>query len=398
MNDEMIAKIFIKESTQTLNEYNIPVISNSEAYSAFIEPFVNVFKVAKMAFKDIGVGLLYNLRLLFTFDVTKRKRLLEGYEQKMDLYSQEWKSTMDSLGTTADEKMVLFLANPLGVVGLAAAKAGVEVGEFVNDTFREQRLAMQDGGIGPDGKPTGLPPGPLSGIANDLKRLFFGESYLRKNLLEQKSEDIESEVEAAMVAIDVNPEEIKSQFDDFIKMKEDQISEIESDGIPERMEALYLLMQSSNLEDLRKTIQLAKSREIDLGNFLGDFEKEMSEKRKEIQDKFSADSANSATTEPTKFMKSLMNLPSIKALGDKATEKDYLAALEESLFHKLKENLQEDGMKILREIQADNQELASLLLMPFDSVASLEELAASAPNARPIVDKIKNTVNKITPG
>tara|TARA_B100001057_G_C22841635_1_gene947316 strand:+ start:766 stop:1953 length:1188 start_codon:yes stop_codon:yes gene_type:complete len=394
MNNEMIAKIFVKESTQPLNEYNIPVISNSEAYSAFIEPFVDVFKVAKMALKDIGVGLLYNLRLLFTFDVTKRKRLIETYEQKMDIYSKEWDSTMNALGTTADEKMVMFLANPVGVVGLAAVKAGVGVGEFVNDTFREQRLGMQDGGIGPDSKPTGLPPGPLSGIANDLKRLFFGESYFRKNLLEQKLEDVESEVEDEMLKNGIDPKEIKSRFDDFVKMKEDHISIIENDGIPERMEALYLLMQSSNLEDLRKTTQLAKSREIDLGNFLGDFEKEMSEKRKEIQKKFSSDST---MTEPTKFMKSLMNIPSIKALGDKATEKDYIAALEDSLFHKLKKNLQEDGMRILKEIQADNQELAQFILSPFDSIQSLEELANSAPNARAIVEKIKNTVNKITP-
>ena len=391
MDKELIAKVFIEESTQRLDEYNIPVISNSEAYSAFIEPFVDVFRVAKMAFKDIGVGLLYNLRILFTFDATKRKRLVESYEQKMDLYSREWESTMSSLGYGTDEQLIMFLANPVGVIGSAAVSAGVGIGEFVNDIFREQELAARDGGVGPDGKPTGTPPGPLSGIANDLKRLFFGESYLRKSLLEQKESN--DEVDAAMREAGVEPESITSMFNDFVKMKEEQISEIENDGIPERMESLYLLMQSNNIEDLRKTINLAKSRDIDLGNFLGDFEKEMESKKKEINAKFAAESKNPNDSE---ILKSLMKQPKIRSLGDKATEQDYIDALEESLFHKLKKNLQEDGMKIFQEIQSENQELANLLLSPFDSVASLEKLASNAPNAGPIVEKIKNIVNKIT--
>ena len=76
MNKKDYAKIFITESTETLNE--VSRSSSSETYEAFIKPFVDVLSVAKMALKDIGVGVLYNLRMLFTFNATKKKRLLEG--------------------------------------------------------------------------------------------------------------------------------------------------------------------------------------------------------------------------------------------------------------------------------------------------------------------------------
>ncbi len=389
MIKEKYAKVFIIESTKTINEsyYNI---STSEAYDAFVKPFLDIWEATKMGIKDVGVGLLYNLRILFTFDVTKKQRLLEAYEQKMDLYDKEWKDVMNKMGSTGDEKLILFLSNPGAVIGIQAVKTGANVVGFVNDIFREQKTAMRDGGVGPDGKPTGTPPGPLSGIANDLKRLFFGESVEEKFIFESEKIDKKTteQAEEAMRKAGVDLGEIESLFQDFVKMKEDQISKVDEDGIPDRIEALNLIIQSVNLPDLKKTIDNAKSKGIDMGNFLSEFEKEYNQKKLEI-------SKSLESKENSEIVDSLKELPEIKKLGDKATEKDFLSALEKSLFHKLKSNIQKDGIRILQEIEEDNEGLIKILLSPFKSLEQAESLSTSSPAGKEIFQKIKNTVDKL---
>ena len=89
-------------------------------------------------------------------------------------------------------------------------------------------------------------------------------------------------------------------------------------------------------------------------------------------------------------------MPKIKKLGDKATRRDYEEALEESIFNMLKSNLQEDGGKILSEIQSDMQEVADILLMPFGSSEELGKLSQSSDQAAKIVDELTKFTNEIT--
>lgn len=390
------AKIFITESTETLNEMSRS--SSSETYEAFIKPFVDVLSVAKMALKDIGVGVLYNLRMLFTFNATKKKRLLEGYRQKMDVYEKEWDSTMEKIGGTKEADLILWMAAPIPMLAVTAVSKGVKSAEFVNDVFREQRLAMQDGGQGADGKPTGLPPGPLSGLKNDLKRLFFGESYYVGKILEQQGEtpDIEAEIAMAMENIDIDPEDIKTGFRDWVNAKEDAIKVIESDGILDRRQALLSMMAASNFESLRESVEFAKSLEIDLGNYIKDFESELSLKREEILVSFRDQVSDADETEEPEIIQSLREIPRIKKLGDKATKEDFIDALQDALFNNLKKALQEDANRILEEIEEDIDELAEFLLTPFESTESLGELKNLNKDGYEIAGKIENIVNKIT--
>ena len=85
MDKELIAKVFIKE-TENLKEnsqYGI-YLSNDEFKKFFVEPFTDVLKVAKIALKDVGTGVLYNLRILFTFSTSKKQALLAKYEKKRE--------------------------------------------------------------------------------------------------------------------------------------------------------------------------------------------------------------------------------------------------------------------------------------------------------------------------
>lgn len=397
MIEEKYAKVFVEESL--VKESYGMVASGSDLKRTFVDPFANVLKAVKLTLKDVGVGVLYNMRILFTFSTTKKQRLLNAYKQRQEQFKSEHEQFVKSLGDFSEVKMIAFMANPAAYMGAAALKKGVDVASFVNDTFKEQRKAVKDqeeGGVGPSGEVTGDTRGPIRGALADLKNLFFGESRNIESLdmlfeVEGENLDVAVEIEEELKkqGIDFNFGQIKSGFEDFIKTKEDAIKEIEDEGIPARIEALSAMMAAQSYEQLTAAVSKAKSAEIDMGSYLKDFESELTRSKEEIGAAFSDESSGS------KLMKQMKKLPSIKKLGEKATQEDYESAAEEYLFNTLKTNLQEDGEKIIADIGAEMQEVSQILLMPFKSVQEMSGLRSSSPEAEKIVSKIESMVNLI---
>lgn len=398
MIEEKYAKVFVEESL-VKESYGF-VAGSSDLKRTFVDPFANVLKAVKLTLKDIGVGVLYNMRILFTFSTTKKQRLLNAYKQRQEMFKKEHEQFRNSLGDMSEVKMLLFMANPALYIGTAAVKKGVGVASFVNDTFKEQRKAVKDqeeGGVGPGGEVTGDARGPIQGALADLKNLFFGESFVNlpweDKLLEVGGQNldvaVEVEQEIKKQGADVNLNQIKSTFDDFIKGKEDAIKEIEDEGIPARIEALSAMMAARDYEQLVTAVTKAKSAEIDMGNYIKDFEAELTRSKEEIAKSFTDESSGS------KLISQMKKLPSIKKLGDKATQKDYEEAVEEYLFNNLKKNLEVDGEKIVSDIGNDMREVAEILLAPFKSIDEMSELKKASPEAEKIVSKIESMVNLI---
>ena len=406
MIKEKYAKLFVRESI--LKESYGMVISPDEMKRHFVEPFTDILKAAKLTLKDVGTGVLYNMRILFTFSTTKKQRLLNAYKQKQEIFKKEHEAFVKSLGDFSEAKLIAFMANPALYMGGAAIKKGLDAASFVNDVFKEQRTAMKDqeeGGGGPDGKPTGDARGPIRGALADLKNLFFGESRnvsILNQLLEIGGEnpDITAEIEEEMKkqGIDMDLAEIRSGFDDFIDIKETTMKEIEDEGIPARIKALSAMMSAKNYDELQAAITSAKSADIDMGNYLKDFDTEMTRGKEEIAAAFSKDedSNDSGGKEDSKLVKQMRKLPKIKKLGDKATEADFEEAMEEHLFNTLKSNLQEDGNKIIQDIQGEMQEMVGILLAPYESIEEMSELKDSSPEAEAIVEKIEGMVRTIS--
>ena len=399
MVKEKYAKVFVEESIVIKEDYGM-VASGSDLKRTFVDPFANVLKAVKLTLKDVGVGVLYNMRILFTFSTTKKQRLLNAYKQRQEMFQKEHEQFRKSLGDMSEAKLLLFMANPALYIGATAIEKGVDVASFVNDTFKEQRKALKDqeeGGEGPDGSPTGDARGPIRGALRDLKNLFFGESYVdlpwEDKLLEVGGQNldvaIEVEEEIKKQGIDIDLNQVKSTFEDFVKGKEEAIKEIEDEGIPARIEALSDMMAAKNYDELSAAVTKAKAAEIDMGNYLKEFDAELTRSKKEISDAFADESASS------KLIDQMKKLPSIKKLGDKATQQDYQDAVEDYLFNNLKKNLQEDGEKIISDIRADMQEVSQILMLPFKSAQEMSELKKVSPEAEKVVSKIESMVNLI---
>jgi len=409
MIKEKYAKVFVEESTTNLikeNQYGV-YLSNDEFKKFFVDPFTDVLKVAKIALKDVGTGVLYNMRILFTFSTNKKQALLKAYEQKRDQFKKEYEPIMSRIDERMDDaKYIAFMASPASFLAFQAAKQGIDAAKFVNDTFKEQRAAMK--GMGPDGKPTRPEAGPIVGALRDLKNLFFGESYVIGQLLEVEGEspDIEAEITTALEEIGVDPAEIQQNFAEWVKLKEDAMKEIEDEGVPARIEALVAMMNAKEYEELEKSVASAKSAGIDLGNYLKEFETELKKGEEEISIAFEEDAkkaegeetpeADSKKKKDTPLIASLKKMPKIKKLGDKATKEDFTDATKESLFNTLKDNLQEDGEKIITEIQTEMREVAGIILAPYKDVSELAELKEIGGEAAAIAQKIESAVKAIT--
>ena len=61
---EKYIKVFVEESLNESSQYGI-YLSNDEFMQYFVSPFTDVLKAAKLALKDVGSGVLYNMRILY---------------------------------------------------------------------------------------------------------------------------------------------------------------------------------------------------------------------------------------------------------------------------------------------------------------------------------------------
>ena len=405
---EKYIKVFVEESLNESSQYGI-YLSNDEFMKYFVSPFTDVLKAAKLALKDVGSGVLYNMRILFTFSTTKKKRLLEAYKQKREQFDKEHADFVKNV--TEDIKteiaVISFMANPTLFLGAAAVKKGIDAGKFVNDVFKEQRDAMKDaedpGSGGPTG-PTAQPRGPIRGALADLKNLFFGESYKKDfvNILMEaggENPDISAEIEEEIKkqGVDFNASEIQQGFKEFVSMKEDAIKEITDEGIPDRLESLAAMMSAENYQKLEAAVNKAKSAGVDLGNYLSDFDNELQRGKEEIAVAFKDGKEEEKKGEKeSELLKKMRKLPKLKKLGDKATEKDYVTEMENYLFNTLKSNLQEDAIKIMREIQKDTSEVIDIVLSPYESIEQMRnELSGLSSESDSIVEKVSKLVKTL---
>ncbi len=406
MIKEKYAKVFIEESfkTQEILKEDAQFgmyLSPDQGFEYFVQPFKDILDVAKIALKDIGSGVLYNLRMTFTFSTTKKARLLEAYKQSRENYKKEYGPIMDRVNKGLGEaKLLAFLAAPHVFLAAEAVKQGVGAAKFVGDVFVEQSKALD--GEGPN-EPTKPDDGPLLGALSDLKRIFFGEAYIVGTIMEAGGEnpDVEAEIAQTMEEMGVDTEAIQSAFSQWIKDKEQILIGIEEEGVPNRINALVKMMQSQNYPELEKSVSDAKSHGVDLGNFIKQFKTEFEKSREELtnaiaQEKESAESEDPSNVKASPILTKLRKMPQIKKLGEKATDEDYINALEESLFVTLKSNLQVDGDRILNDIKSDISEMLEVVIGPFKTLEELKELRDMGPEGAAIASKMENTYKLIT--
>lgn len=153
--------------------------SGQEFYDTFIGPFVDVYNVTKVAFKDTADSILSVVEAVFTFDPAKKKDLMVKFRNKREKYKQEMTAAMkttDEALSSPDANLIMFMMNPGAWIGAEmvreAADTATPFTDYVGDKFGNMGTMM---GIGSDYIPP--PKGGIAGgqgLLGQLKNLFFG--------------------------------------------------------------------------------------------------------------------------------------------------------------------------------------------------------------------------------
>ena len=175
-------RLILNEQLEDVTWGDIVPPSGKEFYDTFIGPFVDVYNVTKIAFKDTADSILSVVEAVFTFDPAKKKVLMDKFRKKRDMYKQEMSAAMkstDAALSSPDANLIMFMMNPGAWMGAGLAREAADVAtpftDYAADKFGNMGKMM---GIGSDYVP---PPkggggggGPVSGLMGDLKALFFG--------------------------------------------------------------------------------------------------------------------------------------------------------------------------------------------------------------------------------
>lgn len=220
-------------------------------YQAFVEPFVDVGRVAKLTAKRLANPLATFISLLNPFgDEDWVMERMNGFERRRDEFARDWKQLNkdinDKLGP--DARLVMFFANPAGYLAAnttaaAASTAGdvlldaTGLGQFIAAKIGApyEALASAAEAMNNPFAAGGREPAALAGIEKQLSRLFFKESTVRNGAVLREQEepppqistkDLTNRLRLELDILDANTK-LNALFEEWYQETESLISDLE---------------------------------------------------------------------------------------------------------------------------------------------------------------------------
>tara|TARA_R100000808_G_C2155555_1_gene168689 strand:+ start:33886 stop:35109 length:1224 start_codon:yes stop_codon:yes gene_type:complete len=253
-----------------LREDEFAAMSTSEFSKIFVEPFSDVFKAAKLGFKDVLTSTKFLFDVLVTIDPKKLKELRTNYKERVKTLKQEHADLRQKLGAdTEDLKLAAFLLNPGGYLAASALQQGWDSKDAVRDFFGEagfgkpsEKESAESGDKIKD--PTGL----IGTAFNALKKVFFfgvAESYYPTNdlLLEQGGAISQSDIIDVMEEMGIL-DEFKDASDQLLEGFRDALENLDEIYMPSR-QLIGEMMNSKTLDEYIEGLQKASKAGMDLG-------------------------------------------------------------------------------------------------------------------------------------
>jgi|LWDU01.1.fsa_nt_gi hypothetical protein len=340
---EELDEIFIRnEINKILNEQTFGVTfgdivppSADQFYDTFIGPFVDVFKVAQVAVKDTADATLLTIQSALTFDGAKQKALQQKYRTNRDRYKGEMSKAMETTNkamSSPDAQLLMFMMNPGVYMGAGMAKEAANtatpVTEFIGDSLGGIGTAM---GLGSGFKAEKGEKGPLRGILDDMKVLFFGEGLdeideLELFLLEGDEEKEVDDDEVQQMVDDWLEEsgankKIEGYAQDIIKQKKSEVEDIKKQRM-DLIEALNAVTKVKTFEELATLIPQVAQGGIDLKDQASAAEKVAQEQK---------DILKAGDEEAKKMIEDLKKTPDGKALADASKPEDWFPLVDQGI-------------------------------------------------------------------
>lgn len=307
-------------------------------YKTFVGPFVNVFKVAQVAFKDSLSISIDVVKYSLATDDKKRAEIKQRYREKRERYKQQMGEAMkdvDSALQGEDAKFFGFFAAPHVFLGKGLAKAAWgSVDEPIMDLADEylggilgtrdaekyQLDAASTQNIG-------------QSIADAMKGLFFQQEAidylddLEQILLEQEeptkepSDQVKEDLALAYLERTGLNKQYEDQWQEIMSSKQDEIDAI----LEERKVIIDLLTQVSKVKsfsDADKLVNSLKKYDTDLSGPLGEAKSIAKEQVAKIK---------SGDEEGLKILDDLKKHPDAKSIPEDSPVEKYNPLIEQGI-------------------------------------------------------------------
>lgn len=401
--DEMLDEIFVRnEIRKILNEQtfgatfgDIVPPSADQFYDTFIGPFVDVFKVAQVAVKDTADATLLTIQSALTFDGAKQKALQQKYRANRDKYKGEMAKAMETTNkamSSPDAQLLMFMMNPGVYMGAGLARGAVDtaqpVTEFIGDSLGGIGAAM---GMGSGFKPEKSDKGPLRGILDDMKVLFFGEGLDEIDELElilfegdddqEKKEKVDDQEIQQMVDNWLEEsganKKIEGYARDVINQKKAEVEDVKSQRM-ELIESLNAIAKVKTFEELTTLIPQVAQGGVDLQEQAAAAEKVAQEQK---------DVLKAGGEEAEKMIEDLKKTPDGKALTDTSNVEAWFPLVDQGI-------LAATFSGVVK--KAKEQSIGELLAFVAEMTREeLAELAKAGPLGEQYADLIANLENDL---
>ena len=319
-----------------------------DVFSTLVMPFVDVFKVAFVAFKDITSAMIDTADYLITVDEEKRANIKERYRQKRNKYKDQYSKAMQSTEaalSTPDAKLLMFMANPGSAIAKGAAKLAWSASEPVRDKVEDYfggTLGLGDRDIAASTATDKSP-----GLFADLKRAFFAEGLdeideLERVLFEQEEKSVEPPTDAELLdmAEDYIEEsgmkkEVEAFWDEVISNKEKEVASV----LEEQKKKVDLLTRLS----IAKNVEEAESLVSELKQYGADFSAPLEKVKQGLKDQIQK--LKSDEEAAAKMIKDLSKHPDAKNIPKGSKIDAYFDLVQQGFLSTVFGSVVEEGKK-----------------------------------------------------
>lgn len=282
MSEEKIRKwvnTILKEDKDIITENWGPIYSPQESYKMFVEPFADVFSMAKIGLTDVLSSAKLNLDVFLSISPKAWKEAESKWEsrnQKIESkYSELLKKIDDDAG--ADANLFAFLVNPAGFLAFKATQAAVGTGgipTFLDDIGLTvpglAAIGLGTGGsaAGTADSGSGSADGKDKGILAKLKGIFFlpeGFNYDLEILTEDEKKETNNDVaiiEKRLQELGIL-DEISKDAKELIDAKKDVIGDLVPE-VQKRSSVMTPLYNASSPEEFKKALDNAQASGLEM--------------------------------------------------------------------------------------------------------------------------------------
>lgn len=277
---------------------------SGDPIGAFLDPFKDVLKVAKVAVKDLASIAKFNFDLITTLSPSKQKEAREKWENRNKALESEWGKAMepfDKVWDTGDMQLIAFMANPAGFLGAKMVGAGLDTAEgtinllddagiaipYVTKFVRGDEAGKTSGKVDSKGKDGGVVDvlGTGKKLLGDLTKLFFIAHHEPSGPLIAENKGSAGAIEGVRQYMDKNPgfeDAILKDAKEMVDSKKQYVAEI-MQAFEGQMKMLTGLAAAADLKSFISVINTASQEGVDIGGAgLSNFQSEIDANVKKI--------------------------------------------------------------------------------------------------------------------